>query len=54
MTTIDVTTELFCRVDEAMAQIPKPAQAVLWPSEVVTLPAFSRTRPAFAASSGPY
>ena len=37
MTTIEVITELFCRVDDAMTGIPKHAQAVLWPSEIVTL-----------------
>ena len=37
MTTIDFITELFCRVDDPMRSVPKHAQAVLWPSEVVTL-----------------
>ena len=37
MTTIDFITELFCRVDDPMRSVRKHAQAVLWPSEVVTL-----------------
>jgi hypothetical protein len=37
MTTIDFITELFCRIDEAMADVPKHPQASLYPSEVVTL-----------------
>jgi hypothetical protein len=37
MTTIDFITELFCRIDDAMTEVPKPTQAVLWPSEIVTL-----------------
>ncbi len=37
MTTLDFITELFCRVDDAMTGIPKHTQAVLWPSEIVTL-----------------
>lgn len=37
MTTIDFITELFCRVDDPMRGVRKHAQAVLWPSEVVTL-----------------
>jgi hypothetical protein len=37
MTTIDFITELFCRVDDQMTDLPKHPQAILWPSEVVTL-----------------
>ncbi len=37
MTTLDFITELFCRVDDAMTDVRKHSQAVLWPSEVVTL-----------------
>lgn len=35
--TEDFVTELFCRVDAAMAGVPRHAQAALWPGEVVTL-----------------
>jgi len=37
MTTLDLVTELFCRIDEAMKDVPKHAQAALYPREVVTL-----------------
>ena len=37
MTTVDFITELFCRVDGAMKQVPKHSQARLSPSELVTL-----------------
>jgi hypothetical protein len=37
MTTQDFITELFCRVDDAMYEMPKHSQASLYPSEVVTL-----------------
>jgi len=37
MTTTDFITELFCKVDDQMTQVPKHPQAVLWPSEVVTI-----------------
>lgn len=37
MTTLDFITELFCRVDDQMKNIPKHPQASLWPSEIVTL-----------------
>jgi hypothetical protein len=37
MTTEDFITELFCRVDDAMCDVPKHSQANLYPSEVVTL-----------------
>lgn len=37
MTTIDFITELFCRIDDTMTGTPKHSQAVLWPSELVTL-----------------
>lgn len=37
MSTIDFITELFCRIDDAMHDVPKHSQAGLYPSEVVTL-----------------
>ncbi len=37
MTTEDFIIELFCRIDDAMKGIEKHNQAVLYPSEVVTL-----------------
>jgi len=37
MTTIDFITELFCRIDDRMQSLAKHPQAVLWPSEIVTL-----------------
>lgn len=37
MTTVDFITDLFCRIDDRMRVLPKHPQAVLWPSEVVTL-----------------
>ncbi|MEJ5312700.1 MAG: transposase [Anaerolineae bacterium] len=37
MTTIDFITELFCRVDDQLHDVPKHSQASLYPSEVVTL-----------------
>lgn len=37
MTTCDFITELFCRVDDVLLDIPKHSQARLYPSEVVTL-----------------
>ena len=37
MTTVDFITDLFCRVDDALGDIPKHPQAHLYPSEVVTL-----------------
>lgn len=37
MSTIEFITELFCRVDDAMKEVPKHSQASLYPSEVVTL-----------------
>src|SRR5689334_5452092 len=37
MTTVDFITELFCRVDDAMAEVPQHRQAKLAPSEIVTL-----------------
>jgi len=36
-TTIDFITALFSEVDEPMGAIPRPPEARLWPSEVVTL-----------------
>ncbi len=36
-TTIDFITALFYEVDEPMGAIPRPPEARLWPSEVVTL-----------------
>jgi hypothetical protein len=37
VTTEDFITELFCRVDDQMREMPKHRQAALHPSEVVTL-----------------
>lgn len=37
MNTQDFITELFCRIDEWMTNVPKHSQAALYPSEVVTL-----------------
>ena len=37
MTIQDFTTELFCRVDDAMPDQQKHSQALLYPSEVITL-----------------
>lgn len=37
MSTQDFITELFCRVDDQMQDVPKHNQANLHPSEVVTL-----------------
>ncbi len=37
MTTEDFITELFCRVDDQMKDVPSHSQASLWPSEVVTI-----------------
>jgi hypothetical protein len=37
MTTEDFIIELFCRVDDAMRDVPKHSQANLYPSETVTL-----------------
>jgi hypothetical protein len=37
MTTQDFITELFCKVDDQMRELPKHSQANLWPSEVTTI-----------------
>jgi len=37
MTTMDCIIAFFCRVDDHMQGLPKPPQATLWPSAVVTL-----------------
>jgi hypothetical protein len=37
MTTVDFITDLFCRVDDEMKETQKHSQALLYPSEVVTL-----------------
>jgi hypothetical protein len=37
MTTVELITALFYEVDEQMGAIPKHPEALLWPSEVVTL-----------------
>ena len=37
MTTIDFITTLFCRVDDQMRAVPKHTQALLYPSEWVTI-----------------
>lgn len=37
MTTLDFITDLFCRVDDRMKNVPNHSQAALWPSEAVTI-----------------
>ena len=37
MTSVDFITELFCKVDDAMKNIPNHSQAALYPSELVTI-----------------
>ncbi len=37
MTTMDFITELFCRIDDTLVDVSKHPQAVLYPSEVVTI-----------------
>ena len=37
MTTLDLITDLFCRIDDRMQSLSKHPQATLWPSEIVTL-----------------
>ena len=37
MTTEDFITEPFCRIDDAMSDLPKHPQAKLYPSEIITL-----------------
>jgi hypothetical protein len=37
MTTEDFKAELFCRIDDAMSDLPKHPQAKLYPSDIVTL-----------------
>jgi hypothetical protein len=37
MPTEDFIIELFCRVDDTLLDAPKHSQAMLFPSEVVTL-----------------
>lgn len=37
MTTVDFITELFCRIDDQMKNVKKHPQALLYPSELVTL-----------------
>jgi len=37
MTTQDFITELFYQVDDQMRDVPKHSQALLWPSELVTI-----------------
>ncbi len=37
MSTQDFITELFCKVDDVMGEVPKHVQASLYPSELVTL-----------------
>ena len=37
MTTEDFITELFCKVDDAMKEVPKHSQSRLYPSELVTI-----------------
>ena len=37
MAIVDFITELFCRVDDAMENMPNHSQAALYPSELVTI-----------------
>ena len=37
MTTLEFITELFCRGEDTMSDVPKHPQARLYPSELVTL-----------------
>jgi hypothetical protein len=37
MTTVDFITDLFCRIDDAMTEVPKHPQASLYPGELVTI-----------------
>ena len=37
MSTRDVITELFCKVDDVMREVPKHARTSLHPSEIMTL-----------------
>ena len=37
MTTVDFITALFYEIDEQLRALPKHPEALLWPSEVVTL-----------------
>jgi len=37
MTTEDIILQIFCLVDDQMADIKKHSQAILYPSELVTL-----------------
>jgi hypothetical protein len=34
MSTLDFIIELFCRIDDALKDVPKHSQAKLYPSEV--------------------
>lgn len=45
MTHANFITELFCRVDDRLRDLPKHPQAALWPSELVTLGLFSLMKP---------
>lgn len=37
MTTEDFIIDLFCRIDDTMKDLNKDSQAILYPSEIVTL-----------------
>ncbi len=37
MTQQEFIAELFCRVDDALSDVPKDPRAKLWPSELVTI-----------------
>ena len=37
MTTEDFITDLFCRIDDVMKDVPKHPQSLLFPSEIITL-----------------
>ncbi len=44
MTTVEFITALFYHVDEPMRAMPKHPDARLWPSEVVTLGCYMRSK----------
>ena len=37
MTTEDFIITVFCEIDDRLGPVPKPPQATLWPSEIVTI-----------------
>lgn len=51
MTTVDFITELFCRVDHAMQDVPKHPQAALYPVKSSLWPCSWRSRAGATAPS---